>query len=103
MAKKKNNHEDKLARMLQREFTAIHKRFDETNARLDVTATRKEFELLKEDVSILRKDMGTGFMGIIQTLKAIQEELKDLKGLDVEVASLRIRLARVERKVGLSR
>ncbi|MBI2048866.1 MAG: hypothetical protein HY434_00750 [Candidatus Liptonbacteria bacterium] len=100
MAKKKNNREDKLARMLQREFAAIHRRFDETVTKKELESLREE---LKEDVATLRRDMEVGFLGIIHTLKAIQEELKELKGLGIEVASLKVRLARVERKVGIGR
>ena len=103
MVKKSKNREDKLARMIQREFAAIHKRFDETASRGEVVSIKEGVERLREDMEIFRKDTAAAFLAVTHTLKAIQEELKDLRGLDLEVASLRVRLARVERKIGLTR
>ena len=95
MRKKSNGREDKLARMIHNEFAALHRRFDES-------PTNKDIDRIKEDITILRKDTETGFLQVTHVLKTVQEELKDLKGMDVEIASLRTRLARVERKVGIS-
>ncbi len=82
-----------LARLLQREFRALRTEM----------ATKTELAALKEDLTLLRKDTETGFLAVAQSLKAIHGELKDLKGMDAELTSLRLRVARVERKVGLSR
>jgi hypothetical protein len=86
----------KLARMIQREFASIHKRFDET-------ASKQDLAPLREDLGILRRDTEEGLRAVTGSLKAIQEELKDLKGMDAELTALRLRVARVERKVGLTR
>ena len=96
MAKKKSKGgDDKLARMIQREFASVHKRIDEVASKQDVVR-------LREDQGILRRDTEEGFSAITSALKAIQEELKDLKGMDAELTTLRLRVARVERKVGLT-
>ena len=92
-SKKKMNSDGKLARMIQREFTHVHRRLDEI---VQTMATKQELELL-------RKDMEAGFLGIIHTLKTMQKEIEELKGMDAELTSMRLRLARVERKVGLAR
>ena len=55
-----------------------------------------------EDHSILRRDTEEGFRAVTGALKTIEEELKDLKGMDAELTALRLRVARVERKVGLT-
>ena len=86
----------KLARMIQLEFALIHKRFDET-------ASKQDLAPLREDLGILRRDTEEGHRAVTGALKAIQEELKDLKGMDAEFTALRLRVARVERKVGLAR
>ena len=94
--KNPNGGEYKLARMVQREFATIHKRFDET-------ASKQDLAPLREDLGILRRDTEEGLRAVTGALKAIQEELKDLKGMDAELTALRLRVARVERKVGLTR
>ena len=88
--------DDKLARMIQRELALVHKRFDET-------ASKQDLVPLREDLGILRRDTEEGLRAVTGALKAIQEELKDLKGMDAELTALRLRVARVERKVGLTR
>ncbi len=90
----KKNGDGNLARMVQREFASLHKRFDEVSS--DIGG-------LHEDHGILRRDAEEGFRAITGVLKIMQEELKELKGMDAELTTLRLRVARVERKVGLVR
>ncbi len=69
------------------------------------TATRQDLKALasKEELALLRRDTEAGFGAVAQALKAMQEELKDLTGMDAELTTIRLRLARVERKIGLTR
>jgi hypothetical protein len=76
----------------QREFQGIR----------EDMATKASVEGLQDDINLLGKDMEAGFQGVTGVLKRIEEQLKDLKGMDAELTTLRIRLARVERKVGLA-
>ena len=98
--KKKTNSDGKLARMIQREFTHVHGRLDEV---VRTMATKEELAATREELGLLRKDTEAGFAGIIYTLKIMQKEIEELKGMDAELTSMRLRLARVERKVGLAR
>ena len=75
--------------MIQHEFLAIHKRLDGVAP--------------SDEVVLLRKDVEEGFRSTAATLKAIHEEIKDLRGMDAEITALRMRMTRVERKVGLAK
>lgn len=91
-----NNSYNRLARMIQRGFA-------ETETKQDIKTLDSKITATNEDLALLRGDTEAGFREIIHTLKAIQKEIEELKGMDAELTSLRLRLARVERKVGLAR
>jgi hypothetical protein len=82
---------EELAAASQREFQGI---------RGDM-ATKESVEGVRKDLDLLRGEMEAGFQGVTGVLSRIEEQLKDLKGMDAELTTLRVRLARVERKVGL--
>lgn len=89
---------EKLAQMVQRGFAE-----GATKQDLKTLATKEELKLLREDFGILRRDTEADFGAVIHTLKSIQGEVKDLQGMDAELTTIRVRLARVERKIGLTR
>lgn len=86
---------DALARMVKLGF-------DDTPTKAEFATVSKDVAVLKEDLATLRRDTEAGFTSVAHSLKEIREELKDLKGMDAEITSLRERLVRVERKLGLS-
>lgn len=90
---------DDLAAAVQQEFRVIH---EGMATKEGLEALRDDVDTLRQDASILQRDMTEGFRGTTAVLKQIHEELKDLKGMDAELTALRIRLARVEKKVGLA-
>jgi len=90
---------DELAQMVERGFA-------ETSSKKDTWLFREEveqqFKVVIEDVALLRRDTEAGLSGIAATLKAIQGEIKELRAMDAEMTALRLRVERLERKVGIS-
>jgi len=86
---------DRLAVITQREFRVVHS---------DVSNLRGE-------VSNLRRDMESGFRTVADTLELIRQDFVDMKrsfsiithAISSDVAELRRRVERLERKIGLAR
>lgn len=81
---------DKLARATQQEFQAVR-----TDVKAEVSAVR-------EDVTILRRDLDEGFRSVALTLKEVVHEMKELRAMDAELTELRIRVKRLEKKLGIA-
>jgi len=98
---------EKLARMVQKGF--------------EETATKKEFQALREEIDQRFQDMDRRFdeidihfQGVDNKINALHFEIKEIKSIlpplfkamsqfDVEVVSLRQRVSRIEKKVGLAK
>jgi hypothetical protein len=115
---------DRLGRMVKLGFENTHRRFakaDHQFARVDASfetlagAAHREFEIirsemattqdvsvLKEDLRILQRDVHEGFLQVTATLKAIHGDVKDLRTVDAELTALRIRVTRLEKKLGMA-
>lgn len=65
-------------------------------------ATSAEVTVLREDLTILRRDAEEGFRAMTATLKATLEEVKELRAMDAELTELRVRVKRLEKKVGIT-
>ena len=85
---------EKLARMSQREFTAI---------RSEVSGAREEIGIVREDIGILRRDVEAGFQGMSEGMKAIMVKLNSIQEDVIEIHDLRSRVERLEKKVGLQK
>lgn len=84
---------DELARLIQQEFTSIHGEIKDFRAEVNQRLGEhdRRFEVIDQK-----------FDAIITVLKGIQDEIKDLKKDTYgELADLRIRVARLEDKVGI--
>lgn len=77
---------EKLAQMIQKGFAD--------------TATKAEFREIRERIDALEKDTAYGFDAVNQELKQIKERIQSLD-YGPEVHDLRIRVERLERKVGM--
>ncbi len=104
---------DRLGRMVKLGFENTHRRFAKVDARFDTlaAAAHREFEVirsemataqdvsvLKEDLGILQRDVHEGLSQVTATLKAIHEDVKDLRAVDAELTALRVRVTRLESK-----
>jgi len=87
---------EKLAEMIAKGFETTA-----TKEEIGHLVTKEEFRHLAEDVRILRRDTESGFSEIIGALKSIQNEITDLKKLDLEVVELRRRVEQLEKKLGV--
>ena len=89
---------EKLGQMSQREFLSIGGRFDKVDER---------FDKVDEDARLLRRDMEAGFGALAEILKSIRADLKDIKSdvatVNEDYQELRIRVERLEKKVGLAK
>ena len=83
---------EKLAGFANEEFVAI---------RNDM-ATKAEVGVLREDLRILRTDMEGGFQTLGATLKELLAEVRELRAMDAELTDLRMRVKRLEKKLGIA-
>ena len=84
-------------------------------AGFDQTATRDELkgvenrltesiDKVEEDVKILRQDMEAGFYTLAQEIKKLREDFQSFISIyRNEIAELRVRIERLEKKVGLKK
>jgi len=93
---------DKLGQMSQREFLSIHEEMGEFREEV-----KGEFGRVHEDIQILRRDTEAGFGTLAEILKSVRADLKDIKSdvatVNEDYRELRIRVERLEKKVGLPR
>lgn len=82
---------DKLAVMVQHGFESMDKKVDE------------RFDHVEEDIRILRNDMEAGFQTLTAAMKSLTEQINLIHEELLEMHDFRVRLERLEKKVGLRR
>jgi len=95
---------NELARMIQGEFTAVR---DEV--RTGFEAVHEEFGtvysiLKRHDDEFVRvhEEMETGFSRVALILKSIQEDMRRVKEMEIEMVDLRNRVERLEARLGIA-
>ena len=89
---------ENLAIMVKGGFEDV---FEKMATKKDVASIEARMGILEQTVNILRRDTEAGFLEIREGIKMLKIDIEELKTTEPDIISLRRRMARVEKKVGI--